>query len=169
MEVLDKQPFVWPGFCLWVTRSLLQRGAEDGLQELPLSDTANLDEGKNRECIPSSRKHLVYPGPDGEMCPQRANHNTQNEWRKCPVEYVPCCATRAGLRWAGHAASQQACVTPASEILFFKTERMENCNCFNQILHGLQCDPMHWIHHWPMFNQEVKGYTEQFSGEVILD
>lgn len=63
-----------------------------------------------------------------------ANHNTQNEWRKCPVEYVPCCATRAGLCWAGHAASQQACVILAFEILFFQTERMENCNYFSQIL-----------------------------------
>lgn len=134
MEVLDKQPFVQPGFCLWVTHSLLQRGAEDGLQELPLSDTANLNEGKNRECIPSSRKHLVHPGPDGKVSPQWANHNTQNEWRECAVEYVPCCATQAGLCWAGHAASQQACVILAFEILFFETERMENCNYFSQIL-----------------------------------
>lgn len=90
-----------------------------------------------------------------------ANHNTQNEWRKCPVEYVPCCATRAGLCWAGHAASRLVSSLPL-KFSFFRLKEWRTVIILARFLYDLQYDTVHWVHHWLMFNQEVKGYTEQY-------
>lgn len=108
-EVLYKQPFVCPDFCLWLTALFSSEGPEDGLLELSLSVTANLDQGRKNERIFSSRKWLVHPGfsEENNLREQSITSSMEEEETRRGIT-LSCCRAWAGCgEWEG--VSRQCC------------------------------------------------------------